>query len=98
MIESPSARFFLSPLLVLLGLSAPALAGDFYIDPVNGLDQPGRGTSAAAAWRTIPYAIQRTYGLGNAADHTFYLAAVRHRGLLRQSFQVRAVLAVDLGQ
>ena len=54
----------------LVALSAsPVVAGDYYVDPVNGNDA-NSGTSASNAWRHLSHVI---YALGHSSD-TVHLA------------------------
>src|SRR2546421_9502159 len=45
--------------LLLVALAAPCLAGDWYVDVVNGSDA-NPGTSPASAWRTLTHASSAT--------------------------------------
>ena len=64
-----SIRRLLATLAVAATLPAPAVADDFYVDPIQGSNSAS-GTSSATAWRTLRYALAETNG---PVAHTLHL-------------------------
>src|SRR5688572_13369452 len=71
-----------SPLLLTLG--APALAGDWYVDAVNGSNS-NTGTSWTDAWKTITHAVNVAPTSGR---QVFHIASGVYDATLGESFPI----------
>jgi len=71
--------------LVAALLSAPALAGEHYVDAVGGSDSNG-GSSPADAWRTLTHATTQLAGAG--VPNTLRVAAGTYDSVLGETFPI----------
>lgn len=77
-----------SSVLVTAFLAAPAMAGDWYVDAVNGSNS-NAGDSPAAAWRTITHALAVAPNPPYPEAQLIHVAPGTYNSALGESFPIR---------